>query len=93
MRTSRDVGGQGTIPTPGVPTVRGRTLGERLRDVTPVRERNQERPGEQEGRRETKHPREPERRRETDERRVAPSNRPAKPAPTTGEPELRRRRQ
>ncbi len=80
MRTSRDVGGQGAIPAPGVPTVRGRALGERLREVTPVRERTEDHRG-QGGRR------------EADGRQVAPDNRPAKPPPAVGEPELRRRRQ
>jgi hypothetical protein len=80
VRTSEDVGGRGAIPAPGVPTKRGRTLGERLREVTPARERIEE-PRDQKGRR------------ETDDRRLAPKNRPAKPAPSTGEPELRRRRQ
>ena len=86
VRTSDDVGGQGSIPAPGVSPARGRTLGERLREVTPARPRIQEPRREQEGRR-----------REAPEsaggRRLAPTKRAPSPPQSTGEPELRRRRQ
>jgi uncharacterized protein DUF4384 len=35
-RTSEDVGGHGAVPAPGVPAARGRTLGDRLREVSPA---------------------------------------------------------
>ena len=115
IRTSQDVGGQGSIPTPGVSAARGRTLGERIRELTPgrqgIQERRREEQGqarrstqegqlrgsEQERRREQEGQKRPEqegRRRESEgERRLAPANRPSSPPQSTGEPELRRRRQ
>jgi hypothetical protein len=95
-RTSEDVGGPGSVPTPGQSLGR-RSLREREPAMMPVRPHIEERRREPERRR-----REPDGEEEKvpdglrpapDERRLVPQERPDRPPRSTGEPELRRRRQ
>jgi hypothetical protein len=87
-RTSDDVGGQGSIPTPGLSSLRrpGRT--QAAPELSPARPLIEER------RRQEQHRQDEERRRDRDDTdRAAPDGLKPAPAPqSTGEPELRRRR-
>jgi hypothetical protein len=90
-RTSRDVGGRGAVPAPGLPLVRRRAR-EAAPELAPARPMPEER-RRVERRREP--PAEPPRRRVRDDsaREVPEGLRPATGVPrSTGEPELRRRR-
>jgi hypothetical protein len=91
-RTSRDVGGRGAVPAPGLPLARRRDR-DATPELAPARPMLEER-GRVERRREA--PAEPPRRRERNDtaREVPQGLRPATGAPprSTGEPELRRRR-
>jgi hypothetical protein len=91
-RTSRDHGGRGAVPAPGLPLGGGRDR-EATPELSPARPMIEERPGVE--RRRGEAPAEPPRRREGDDsaREVPKGLRPAAGAPrSTGEPELRRRR-
>ncbi len=100
-RTSEDVGGQGSIPAPGVQSLGGRNQG-REPELSPVRPNIEER-----RRRPELRGRDAERSRDDNdednvpdglrpaggERRLVPQQRPSRTPKSTGEPELRRRRQ
>jgi hypothetical protein len=91
-RTSQDVGGQGAVPAPGLPSLGRRSLDQRPPEAGPVRPRigEQRRSG---GRSRPDADAEPEGLRPAEgERRIAPERRSTKPPQSTGEPELRRRR-
>lgn len=77
-RTSEDVGGQGSVPAPGVRSLGREELQRREPPIGTLKPQIEER-----------------RRRKpaAGERRLAPQERPARPPKSTGEPELRRRRE
>jgi hypothetical protein len=96
-RTGEDVGGQGSVPTPGIHPPGRRDLRDRPLEPSSARPRIQERRREQERR-----PRDADKKKEDGvpdglrpsdgKRRIAPQRRPTRPPESTGEPELRRRR-
>jgi Domain of unknown function (DUF4384) len=95
-RTSQDVGGPGSVPTPRARSLGGRE-GDRPRELSPapriLQERRRLEPADSEPRRKENRQAEPEaERRPEPARRTAPTVR-QNPAPkSTGEPELRRRK-
>jgi len=93
-RTSQDVGGQGSVPTPGIQSLGRRSVDPGQPELRPARPRIEERRGQAgERRREPRVDDAPEGLRPAEgERRIAPKARPTKPPQSTGEPELRRRR-